>query len=270
MSTWPAWTPVGALAYAAFVWWFGTGLVLLLEAGRQAGPRRPAAGPLPAHALVGLAALAGVIASAARPGPVAAGLGFTAAVVLWGWHELAFLSGRLTGPRRQGCTAPVGTWRRWRQAVAVIAWHELALIANGLVLAWACWGEANPVGAWTFAALWVLRLSAKLNLFLGVRNFSEDFLPERLAHLQSYFRRRGMNPLLPASLALGAWLLHELVAEARGLAPAAGFGHWLVIALIGLGLLEHLLLVLPLPSGALNTLWRWALPPARPQPGPSA
>lgn len=261
----PLWAPVlAALAYAAFVWWFGTGLVLMLEAAP--GRRSPPA-PVPGHAVAGLLALLGVVLAARHPGPLAATLGFTAAVALWGWHELAFLSGRLTGPRQGDCTAAFGTWRRWRQAVAVIAWHELALIACGLLLAAACWDTPNPVGAWTYAALWGLRLSAKLNLFLGVRNFSEDFLPARLAHLRSYFRRRGMNPLLPASLLVGAWLVHELVAGARLLSPGEAFGQWLVIALIGLGLVEHVLLVLPLPAGALNSLWRWAMPAGRPEPG---
>ena len=45
-----------------------------------------------------------------------------------------------------------------------------------------------------------MRESAKLNLFLGVRNLSEEFLPAHLAYLQSYFRRRSMNMLFPFSV----------------------------------------------------------------------
>ena len=35
------------------------------------------------------------------------------------------------------------------------------------------WGGANQVGTWTFLVLWVMRLSAKLNVFLGVPNLTE-------------------------------------------------------------------------------------------------
>ena len=34
-----------------------------------------------------------------------------------------------------------------------------------------------------------MRQSAKLNVFLGVRNLSEEFLPQHLHYLQSYFTR---------------------------------------------------------------------------------
>ncbi len=84
-----------------------------------------------------------------------------------------------------------------------ILWHELAILAVGVALIAVTWGEPNQVGTLTFVVLWVMRTSAKLNLFLGVRNLSEEFLPPHLAYLQSFFRRRAMNPLLPVSV-LGA------------------------------------------------------------------
>ena len=37
--------------------------------------------------------------------------------------------------------------------------------------------QPNQVATWTFALLWVMRLSAKFNLFLGVRNRGEEFGP---------------------------------------------------------------------------------------------
>jgi putative photosynthetic complex assembly protein 2 len=43
--------------------------------------------------------------------------------------------------------------------------------------------QPNQVGTGTFAVLWVMRISAKLNLFLGVRNLSEELLPPHLAYL---------------------------------------------------------------------------------------
>ncbi|WP_163591818.1 DUF3623 family protein, partial [Klebsiella pneumoniae] len=59
--------------------------------------------------------------------------------------------------------------------------------------------------------LWLMRLSAKLNVFLGVRNLNEQFLPEHLRYMHSYFRQRSSNALFPVSvigvtaLAASAW-----------------------------------------------------------------
>jgi putative photosynthetic complex assembly protein 2 len=138
--------------------------------------------------------------------------------------------------------------------VQVLLWHELALIATGLVLWWGLAGSPNPVAAWTFTLLYAMRVSAKLNLYLGVRNLALDFLPPRLLYLGSYFRQRRFNPLMPVSLLAGcavvAWLL-------QGAAVTTGrVAHVLLAALLVLALVEHLMLVLPLQPSAL---WRWAL-----------
>jgi hypothetical protein len=116
--------------------------------------------------------------------------------------------------------------------------------------------RANPVALWTFGLLWAMRLSAKLNLFLGVRNWGEQFLPPQLAYLPSYFHRRSLNALLPVVLVVGtavlAWLFH-LAADSQGGQRAA----LLLVASMGvLAIAEHLLMVLPLQSTAL---WRWAM-----------
>ena len=84
-----------------------------------------------------------------------------------------------------------------------ILWHELGIVVVGVAIVLVTWGQPNQVATQTFLVLWVMRTSAKLNLFLGVRNLSEEFLPPHLAYLQSFFRRRPMNALLPFSV-LGA------------------------------------------------------------------
>ena len=182
--------------------------------------------------------------------------GFTCAVVLWGWHELAFLSGWLTGPRRRAASQGSRAWRRLSEAIQVLLWHELALIASGVALWWWLAGSANPVAAWTFTLLYAMRVSAKLNLYLGVRNLALDFLPPHLLYLGSYFRQRRFNALMPASLlgglAMVAWLLQGAAATEGGIRVA----HVLLAALLVLALVEHLMLVLPMQP---STLWRWAL-----------
>jgi putative photosynthetic complex assembly protein 2 len=110
-----------------------------------------------------------------------------------------------------------------------------------------------------------MRTSAKLNLFLGVRNLSEAFLPPPLAYLQSFFRRRPMNALLPFSVLAAAGVLAAIVLQALHPATdsAQSIGLVLVGTLLALAIVEHLLLVLPVDTTAL---WHWALGQRRPSP----
>jgi hypothetical protein len=57
-------------------------------------------------------------------------LGFASVIVMWGWHELAFLTGWLTGPRRQPLTAGARGWQRFAESAQAVLWHELGLLAN--------------------------------------------------------------------------------------------------------------------------------------------
>jgi putative photosynthetic complex assembly protein 2 len=171
-------------------------------------------------------------------------------------HELSFLTGWITGPRKTACSAPGHEATRFGQAVQVILWHELALLAMLAGVTALTWQGPNRVAAWTFGLLWVMRLSAKLNLFLGVRNLGEEFLPPHLKYLRSYFRQRRMNWLLPLSVLTGGAVALMMVLHAIDSSGAARAGTLLVASLLVLAVAEHLLLVLPLPPTAL---WRWAL-----------
>lgn len=246
--------PLIAVVFAVFIWWFSTGLVLLLDNL----PRTTFRWSLLLSSLLGVAALWGIATTATQTSVAGAYCAFTCALLVWGWHELTFLTGVVTGPRRVALPAGAEGWPRLRAAVAAILWHELAIIGVGVVIIAITWGQPNQVATLTFVLLWVMRVSAKLNLFFGVRNLSEEFLPPHLAYMGSYFRRRPMNMLLPWSVMGGITWATVLVMAAR--APQASdatvVGYTLVSALLGLAVLEHLLLVLPLPSTAL---WRWAL-----------
>jgi putative photosynthetic complex assembly protein 2 len=142
--------------------------------------------------------------------------------------------------------------------VRAILWHELAIVAVGVAIVFVTWGQPNQVATMTFLVLWVMRTSAKLNLFFGVRNLSEEFLPTHLDYLHSFFRRRPMNALLPFSVlgasAVLAWMV--LGATDPTVTQAQVVGTALVGTMLALAIVEHLLLVLPIPSTAL---WRWAL-----------
>jgi len=57
-------------------------------------------------------------------------LAFGCVIVMWGWHELAFLTGWLTGPRKVALDEGAQGWQRFAQAFQVVMHHELALVAN--------------------------------------------------------------------------------------------------------------------------------------------
>lgn len=238
---------------ALLVWWLGTGIVMLLDGL----PRVTFRLSLGAMTLVAVGALICIGRSAADASAAGAYAAFTCSVLVWAWHELAFLTGWLTGPRQRPCSAPGHGPTRFREAVQAILWHELAIIAMGVLIVAMTWGGANQVAAWTFALLWIMRLSAKLNLFLGVRNHGEEFLPPHLLYLGSYFRRRRMNALLPLSLIAGAGVVAFLIQTALQTGSVGErTGCLLLASLLVLALLEHLMMVLPLSP---VMLWRWAL-----------
>lgn len=240
--------------FAIFVWWFSTGLVLLLDGL----PRTTFRWSIFISTLLCLAAFFGLSQSASQLTPTGAYCAFTCALLVWAWHELTFLTGWLTGPRKQPSPAGIRGWARFSQAVAAILWHELGILASGLLVIAITWNAPNQVGTWTFMVLWAMRTSAKLNLFLGVRNLSEEFLPSHLVYLESFFRRKRMNMLFPFSVGVSTLLLVWLLIQVFDPMALAGVvvGMMLVATMLAMAILEHFLLVLPLPSTAL---WRWAL-----------
>ena len=241
------------VAFAIFIWWFSTGLVLLLNGM----PRTTFRWSVLISSVLALAAFYGLATTANKVSVVNAYCAFTCALLIWGWHELTFLTGWLTGPRKQVCTAP-GGWPRFKQAVAAIIWHELGIFASGIVIIALTWNAANQIGTLTFLVLWAMRISAKLNLYLGVRNLSEELLPAHLTYMGSYFRKRTMNAFLPISIVAASVVLAGLMvlASTAVVARADSVGFVLVSTMLAMAILEHFLLVLPLPSTAL---WRWAL-----------
>jgi putative photosynthetic complex assembly protein 2 len=238
--------------FAAFVWWFATGALLWLNGL----PRRTYPWSLAGATAVLTASVVGIVESAQDTTPGGAYCAFACAIAVWGWNEMAFLLGYATGPRREACGVGVRGWGRFLQASQAVLFHEVLIAASGLIVAFATWSAPNRVAYWTFVILWVMRLSAKLNLFLGVRNLGEEFLPPRLRYLASYFTRKPMNALFPVSVTLGT--LVTAVLAMRTVSPDAteAVGSALLASLLGLAVLEHWFMVLPISTTAL---WEWGM-----------
>lgn len=244
-------TIAAAALFACALWWSLTGAILYLDAL----PRSRLPWAMILASLVLAAALPVVAASATHRDPWAAYVAFGAALLVWAWVEFAFLSGYVTGPRKHPCPVDCTGLRHFAHAAETVLYHEMALAAAGTIVFTITQDAPNRVAAWTFAALWCMRLSAKLNLFLGVRNRSEQLLPAHLAYLGAFFGRRTINPLFPFSILAAAAAFALLAARCiadTGTPRAAGSA--LIAALVALGLLEHCFLVLPFPS---ERLWSW-------------
>ncbi len=241
------------LLFATVLWFVATGFVLWLD-------------KLPSHTwpvsitLASVAsgfAMGGIIATAEETSSWAAYVAFACALVLWGWHELSFLMGFVTGPNRNPCPPDARGWRRFRLAAATLIYHEVAMFVCLLVMAAATWGKPNQTATLTFLLLFVMRLSAKFNIFAGVPHLSTEMMPDHMRYLASYFRiapPRWIFILSVSGIAvLAAWLADLALSSRGGIAT----GYALAFALVALAFLEHGFLVVPWQDTAI---FRWAMP----------
>ncbi len=251
--------------YALFVWSFSTGIIIWLDNL----PRRTFPWSFAAATVVFATSLLRLHETAGDVSVTGAYGAFTYAVLVWGFQEMSFFMGVITGPRRLACPEGAGPWMRLRLAVGTCIYHELTILATAVAIAALTWRAPNQVGLWTFCVLWTMRQSSKFNVFAGVLNLNEHFLPAHLRYLSSYMRRRPMNLFFPlsvtsASVALG-WLVQRAVAADTNAHHAAGLTF--VATMLALAILEHWFLILPLPFAEL---WSWALrvrdQPRRPAP----
>lgn len=254
MISWLA--PIG---FALFLWWFSTGVILLADRMPRVTPRAT----FVVASLFGVAAIAAAWLTRDMATVSGAFIGFTAGLALWGWHEVSFLTGIITGPRRDTCPAGAAGWKRFVYAAQTLIHHEVAIALTLVGLAAMLWGADNQTALWTFAILWGMRLSTKFNIFLGVPNITEEFLPSHLEHLKSYFRNRALNMLFPVSVTAGTILTVWLGQQALATTPPAQTTFVLLTTLAALGVIEHWFLVLPWRD---EELWRWYLKQPQPEP----
>ena len=260
-----------AVLYALFLWWFSTGIILFLDGL----PRWTFKWSMAGATVLLAGALHGVWATSHEETPFGAYAGFSCGLMVWAWNEMAFLMGYATGPVRVPCPPGVTGWARFALATKTILHHELAILASAAVVVAVTWGAPNQVGTVTFFVLWLMRLSTKFNIFLGVPNLSEEFLPSHLEYLKSYFVRRPMNMLFPFTVTAATLFTTYLVHNAVTSAPFPAAAYSLLSTLSGLAVIEHWFLVLPLPVAALwgwgmRTRARLAAPPSAAAPPPGA
>ena len=250
------------ILFAALLWWVSTGAILWLIGLPKRTFKWTALGAtvMLAGATVTLLTLRN------ETGTAAAYAGFAAGVALWAWHEVMFLLGYISGPRKSPCPPGLATWPRFVASTKTVIHHELVIaIHAGLILIMS-WGAANQIAAWTFFLLWGMRISAKLIVFFGAPNIADDFLPDHLGYLKTYFQKRSISTFAPIAITLAtsaaAVILYLATNTPLNAFPSAGL--IMLATLAGLAVIEHWALVLPLPGfHADAALWKWAMRPSR-------
>ncbi|EAU40232.1 hypothetical protein FP2506_11767 [Fulvimarina pelagi HTCC2506] len=230
--------------FALVVWWASTVAIIYLDGL----PQKTFKYSMIAATAVFALSLWGLSWSADDTSVSGAYFAFTFGLLAWGWQEMSFYMGYVTGPRKQPCPESCRGWPHFVHAVQTSLWHELAIIVAAVAVVSLTRGAPNQIGMWTFMVLWWMHQSAKLNVFFGVRNLNEEFLPEHLEFLKGFLNKRSMNLLFPFSVTISTVITVLLFAWAFS-DSASQFemaGYTFLGVLMALAILEHWMLVLPI------------------------
>ncbi|HKJ15853.1 MAG TPA: putative photosynthetic complex assembly protein PuhE [Xanthomonadales bacterium] len=241
------------VTFAILTWWVST--LLLMRCILRARQRSKLV--LVVMTVIALLSFVAVFVSRDWTTPLGVYLAFLSALGLWAWHEATYFLGFVTGPRPEACPPGVSAGQRFLFGVRVSLYHELAIVLTAIAVAWVTIGSSNQTAMWVFVLLWLMRWSAKLNIFLGVRNLHQEYWPVHLQYLASYAKSATMNPLYPVTAGLSLLAFGWLIAKAAASTSAYELTAFVLIAvLLFLALLEHAFLMYRVPDGRL---WRWAV-----------
>lgn len=239
--------------FALFAWWFSTGVVIWLDGLPRATFKWSMAG----SSVLAVGGLWLLWSSVGGTEVRDAYLAFCGALAVWAWIEASFYLGFVTGLHVPRCRHDCSGWRHFGHALKANAWHELAIVALLVVIAAISWDAPNKTGLYTFVILWWMHESARLNVFLGVRNLNEHFVPDHLEFLKGFMRKADMNLLFPVSVTVSTAVCVLLGAGAATAdTDFERTSYMFLTAIMALAIIEHWFLMLPLPFAAL---WNWSL-----------
>jgi putative photosynthetic complex assembly protein 2 len=244
--------------FTVVAWWGSTALIFYLDNL----PRRTFRWSMLGATIIAALSVYGLVISSAQPTVTGAYLAFICAVASWGWLQMTFYMGFITGPRTARCGEDCAGLRHFGHAIMIGLYHELATIALTAAIVALTWNAPNQVGTWTFMILWAMHLSAKLNVFLGVSNLNAEFLPAHLDFIRPFLTQKPMNLLFPLSVSISTVVMVLVARQALAddSSPLQVASFTFLATMLVLAILEHWFLVLPLPAArSWNNLWRWTL-----------
>ena len=234
-------TLVQAFGMVVAFWWLATGLVIAAQ--HDAATRLGAAIVSGALAIAGLVIVA---RSRTDATPAGARRALAGAGLLWTWVTVSLYAGWLVGPAPIRPSPDAPRVVEAMLAIRALLWHELGSI---VVLA-AAWGLTrrgpNRAGFHVLLAFWATTQLAKLNVFAGVANPGDRFLPPWLSFISWYVGPRRNTLLLAvsiAALAAGGYVAARKAARSRD--PFARWAGAMVACMLALGALEHVFLGIP-------------------------
>lgn len=250
--------------FVILLWWSSTGAILWLARGtdKQMNPR------LMIMTLICALGFSGLIISTAYNAVWAVYLAFVSALIIWGWVEFTFLAGLITGGTNRTCPQNIDETSRFVHAFKAINYHEFTLLGALIIIGLIDMTGGSAMASKTFACMWLMRIGAKFAIFSGVPKLSVDMMPERLFYLQSYFRadRIGWGfwgSIIGCSIFFAAGLYALLNIDYNAVAQTQ---ITMLTALVGLAVLEHFFMVLPVAD---SRLWSWAMPKRKIKPNKS-
>lgn len=250
---------LAAIGFTLALWWFSTVAILYLD--RRA--THTFASSMAGGTLVLAVAIWAVMQTRGDATLAGAYVGFACGIAIWGWQLLSFYLGYIAGPRRHACEHDLAGWERFREGVKTSLYHECVVLAFGALLLALTWEAPNKSAFWTYLVLYWMHQSAKLNLFFGTPNHGEALLPADLRFLASFMKRRPMNLFFPVSVSLSI-VVTVVLAQTALASEAASFDavvFTMLASLMALAVLEHWLLVVPLP---VDAMWQWGMGQAAP------
>jgi len=174
---------------------------------------------------------------------------FAAGMLIWAWHELAFYSGILAGPRRKPCPPDARGFQRFYYALGTHFYHQLSSLLELGLLVWLLQDASHWLGPLTFGLSWALQQSAKLNVLYGVRSLQVDLFPAHLAFLASYWQPGPPSAFFRPSVSVSTLLALMLwLSIGAHIGDPAAIRLALLASLLTLGALEHWLLLIPAPA----------------------
>lgn len=245
------------IVFALGIWWGSTIAILVLDGC----DRKTYPWSLAAVSLLTLFAFVGIVAGREDRSVAGAYHAFTCGILAWAWQILTFYMGFITGPSKAPCEPHWRGWSRFVAAVRICLYHELATVIMAAVIFMLLWRASNHLALWTYLILWWMHVSAKLNVFFGVRNRGEDLIPHQLRYILTYMPRRRMNAFFPISVLVSTTLTISLIhAAARATDSFGAAALTMLSTLMILAVLEHWFLVTPFDA---ELLWKWG---AKPKP----